>query len=169
MVENPGTGLTAKYLVIVLIDVHPYIYGNSNRSKGLDPSTWNNRHNYQACSQHPKRGHHVSLADHDICCLNPIFQLNILTISMVITHRDSYLDPPCGWNKCRFQLWLRFRASPLENAVMKNKRRGPWLSKNAVSQIESEPWFSNLCVASRWILFEWLICLWAQTSVATIS
>ena len=35
-----------------------------------------------------------------------------------------YLDPLCGWNKCRFQLWLKFRPSPLENAVMKNKRRG---------------------------------------------
>jgi len=35
VVENPGTGLTAKYVVIVLIDVHPYIYGNST---GLDPS-----------------------------------------------------------------------------------------------------------------------------------
>ena len=32
-------------------------------------------------------------------------------------------NPPCGWNKCRFQLWLKLWPSPLKNPVMKNKRR----------------------------------------------
>ena len=55
-----------------------------------------------------------------------------------------------------FQLWLKFRPSPLENAVMKNKR--PWsVAQQKCRQSDCE-WtmISNLCVASL-LNFVWMV------------
>ena len=71
-----------------------------------------------------------------------------------------YLDPPCGWNKCRFQLWLKFWSSPLKNAFLWKIYPPELNAKMPSIRLRVSHGFSNLCVASSWncYLNGWYVC-----------